>query len=142
TAGRNIIRAGGGGAVGGGVADTEGGRTAGAGDSEGGDLAAAVAFGDGDIPDDDSTDRVRIVVDDGAESLGVDDGGSGGSSGQIAEEGLIGLERAVAVDGDGDGLGVAIRRKVERAAGGDVIGACGGGHVGGGVVDAERARVA
>src|SRR5262245_25527508 len=141
-AGRKIIGACGGGAVGGGISDTEGGRAAGAGDGEGGDLAAAIAFGDCYIADGDRTGRLRIVVEDGADGLRIGDADAIGDTREVDEEGLIGLEGGVAVDGNGDGLGIDASREVEGAASRKIIGACRGGAVGGGISDTEGGRAA
>ena len=46
-----------------------------------------------------------VVVEDGAEALGLGEGDAVGGRREVEEEGFVSLEDGVAVDGDGDVLG-------------------------------------
>ncbi len=80
-----------------------------------------------------------VVVEDGAHTLRVGDGGVGRIA-EVNEEGLVGLDDVVAVDGDGDCLGEHARDEGQCAAGRDVVSARGRRVVRRGVVHRDGAE--
>ncbi|MNX38330.1 hypothetical protein D3C86_686670 [compost metagenome] len=78
-----------------------------------------------------------IIIEHGHGALRIGERGIGGG-GQVDREGLVGLRRGVAVDGDRDGLGGRAGCEGQRPAGADVVGGRDGAGIGGGVVDGDR----
>ncbi len=118
-AGGEVVAAGGGGAVSGGVIDAEGGGAAAAGDGEGGEFGAGIALAEGDVVDDDRASGLGVIVGDGGRALAIGEDGAVGGAGEVEEEGFVGLEERVAVDGDGDrpaGLTPSAKERVPLAA--------------------------
>ncbi len=98
---------------------------------------AGVALDEGHVVD--GEDRQRIVIDDRAQALAVQDGGIGGP-GKVDEESFIRLIEQVPDDGHGDVLVDLPGIEEERSIGAHVVAAGRRGVVGRGIVDRHRLR--